>query len=150
MAQFCEVYWRPVNAYIRRFTSGRADVEDLTQEFFCKLIEKDIIRMADPERGRLRSFLCTLVKRFVMDEHAKRNSQKRGGEVTVHQLGVNDVAENIDAHSESPEQAFDRAWAMRLNGCAKSSVDFFETPWRTHSNSPRPRISKTNYSICWR
>jgi RNA polymerase sigma-70 factor (ECF subfamily) len=33
-----------------------ADAQDLTQEFFARLLEKHYLRAADPERGRFRSF----------------------------------------------------------------------------------------------
>jgi RNA polymerase sigma-70 factor (ECF subfamily) len=35
------------------------DAEDLTQEFFARLLAKDFLARADPHKGRFRSFLLT-------------------------------------------------------------------------------------------
>ncbi|MBN1854556.1 MAG: hypothetical protein JW829_17625 [Pirellulales bacterium] len=54
LAQLCEIYWYPLYAYVRRRVDDRHDAQDLTQAFFCHLIEKQVIARADRNRGRFR------------------------------------------------------------------------------------------------
>jgi RNA polymerase sigma-70 factor (ECF subfamily) len=75
----CRVYWQPLYAYIRRGGYGAEDAQDLTQEFFARLLEKDWLRHLQDERGKFRSFLLTLLRHFLSDERARACSQKRGG-----------------------------------------------------------------------
>src|SRR5262245_21132203 len=57
LAALCAVYWYPLYAYVRRRGHDAAGAEDLTQEFFARLLEKDVLAAADRSRGRFRSFL---------------------------------------------------------------------------------------------
>jgi DNA-directed RNA polymerase specialized sigma24 family protein len=53
-------YWRPVYKYVRmRWRMEREDAEDFTQEFFARLLEKELLDSYDPVKGRLRTFLRT-------------------------------------------------------------------------------------------
>ncbi len=59
LAELCRVYWYPLYAYVRRLGRGAEDAQDLTQEFFARLIEKQWLDNVDRERGKFRSFLLT-------------------------------------------------------------------------------------------
>ena len=59
------VYCYPVYAFIRRRGYGRQDAQDLTQDFFVHLLEKAMLRRADPQRGRFRSFLLGALDHFL-------------------------------------------------------------------------------------
>ena len=89
----------------------RADAEDLTQEFFARLVEQRWDTRADPARGRFRSYLLTALHRFLLNEQASRFADKRGG--LVQQVGL-DETELRAPTGQSPEQAFNRAWAFTL------------------------------------
>src|SRR5262245_22120761 len=65
LERFCGVYWPPLYAYIRRQGHDVEQAKDLTQEFFARLLEKDYLRLADPARGRFRTFLLTSLKNFL-------------------------------------------------------------------------------------
>src|SRR5438105_6779685 len=65
LAALCELYWPPINAYIRRRGFSAADAQDLTQGFFARLLEKNSVSRADPERGRFRSYLIGALKHFL-------------------------------------------------------------------------------------
>jgi RNA polymerase sigma-70 factor (ECF subfamily) len=69
----------PLYAFIRRQAHDPHDAQDLTQEFFAWLLESKHLRVADPERGKFRSFLLVRLKHFLSDERKKANAQKRGG-----------------------------------------------------------------------
>src|SRR5262249_62048465 len=80
LAVLCQAYWYPLYAYARRRLARADDAQDLTQEFFARLLEKDYLQAADPRRGKFRSFLLTAFQRFLANEHARTAAQKRGGD----------------------------------------------------------------------
>ena len=47
----CEKYWYPLYAFVRRQVDDAHEAQDLTQEFFATLLEKNYIGDADPARG---------------------------------------------------------------------------------------------------
>src|SRR6266516_3625260 len=79
LEQLCRTYWYPLYAYVRRRGHSPEDAQDLTQEFFARLLEKKIFRQARPERGRFRSFLLTSFKHFLVNEWHRATARKRGG-----------------------------------------------------------------------
>src|SRR5512146_1515095 len=56
LAKLCQTYWYPLSAYVRRGGHSPEDAQDLTQEFFARLIEGRWVENADREKGRFRSF----------------------------------------------------------------------------------------------
>ena len=64
--KLCRTYWPPACAYIRRRGHDEEEARDLTQEFFARLLEKNWLESAAPERGRFRAFLLTMLKRLVL------------------------------------------------------------------------------------
>lgn len=74
----CRDYWPPLYAYVRRCGKSPHDAQDLTQEFFCRLIEKRWLD-ADRAKGRLRSFLILALKRFMLNEWDRAVAARRGG-----------------------------------------------------------------------
>jgi DNA-directed RNA polymerase specialized sigma24 family protein len=116
-AKLCQGYWYPLYFYVRRLGHSPDDAQDLTQEFFARLLEKNYIATADREKGRFRSFLLVLLKRFLAREWARASRQKRGGGVELIPLDLERtenryVAEPAD--ELSPDKAFDRRWAQVL------------------------------------
>ena len=79
LESLCRAYWYPLYAYVRRQGHLPHDAQDLTQEFFARFLERKYLQLADPERGRFRSFLLTSLKHFLRDEWEKLRTQKRGG-----------------------------------------------------------------------
>ena len=70
LAQLCETYWYPLYAYVRRRVGNVHEAQDLTQAFFCHLLEKQTIARADRSRGRFRTFLVTALKNFLNNDAA--------------------------------------------------------------------------------
>src|SRR5262245_10964344 len=79
LASLCRTYWYPLYAFVRRVGHLPEDAQDLTQAFFTRLLEKGDLRLADPERGRFRSFLLAALKHFLAHERDRARAQKRGG-----------------------------------------------------------------------
>jgi RNA polymerase sigma-70 factor (ECF subfamily) len=117
LEQLCRNYWQPLYAYVRRSGHSREEAEDLTQEFFARLLAQNSVARADPARGRFRSFLLTSLKHFLANEWDKARAQKRGGGAQLLRLEF-DTAEtrcgSVVAPGDTPDRAFDRQWALAL------------------------------------
>jgi len=110
----CRDYWYPLYAYARRSGQAVADAEDLTQGFFHTLLGKDWLAMADPEKGRLRTFLLTAFRRFMAKEWRRETAAFRGGGEQPVPLEDGE-ARYLEAQSGlSADQLFDRQWALTL------------------------------------
>src|SRR5271169_340592 len=79
LERLCRAYWFPIYAFVRRQGHSPHDAQDLTQEFFARLLAKHYLADADREKGRFRSFLLASVKHFLANEWDKARAQKRGG-----------------------------------------------------------------------
>ncbi len=116
LAEICEICWYPIYAFIRRAGHPAHDAEDLTQGFFARLIEKDILSAADPTRGRLRTFLLTCVRNHLHHEHERSTAAKRD----VRLLTSFDAAAAEDRYSRepaddlTPDRLYQRRWALTL------------------------------------
>ncbi len=108
----CSAYRRPVLAFIRR-CGHAADAEDLAQEFFTRLLETRWDTQADPARGRFRSFLLTALKHFLLNCRSAAEAGKRGGRAA--QVPLDEIAGALAGPASlSPEQVFERAWALTV------------------------------------
>jgi RNA polymerase sigma factor (sigma-70 family) len=116
LVSLCENYWYPLYAYLRRRGYSADQAQDLTQEFFVRVLEGRYIDRADPEKGRFRSFILTSLKFFVADEEDRHRARKRGGGMVV-SLEFSSGEEQYQrepAHDETPERIFERRWALSL------------------------------------
>jgi len=114
LASLCENYWYPLYAFLRRRGYPADQAQDLTQEFFIRVLEGRYLDRADPEKGRFRAFLLTSLKFFVCDEQDRNRAQKRGGGALL-PLEFSSGEERYQrepAHDETPESIFERRWAL--------------------------------------
>jgi len=112
----CQAYWYPLYSYARRCGRSAHDAQDLTQEFFCRLLEKRWLDSADRDKGKLRTFLIVVLKNFMTNEWRRASTQRRGG-AQAHVQFDTTFAETqyaADTSSLAPEENFDRQWAMTL------------------------------------
>ncbi len=117
LERLCQLYWYPVYAHIRRSGQAPHDAEDLTQEFFALLIEKNYLGAADRKRGRFRSFLLVAVNRFLVNAYHRERTLKRGGGqniISIDQQAAESWLESETATGLSPDQSFDRSWARSV------------------------------------
>jgi RNA polymerase sigma-70 factor (ECF subfamily) len=119
LEELCRTYWRPVYAFVRRQGHSVDDALDLTQGFFARFLERKQVKLADPDRGRLRSFLLVSVKAFVANDWARAQAEKRGGGHSFLSLDqqreaeTHFLAEPADPGAP-PDQAFEKQWALTL------------------------------------
>jgi len=81
LSELCRLYWRPIFSFVCRRGYSTQDAQDLTQDFFVMMLERNWLRNADPTRGRFRSLLFKSLQNFLNDAAAKRRTCKRGGDV---------------------------------------------------------------------
>jgi RNA polymerase sigma-70 factor (ECF subfamily) len=110
-------YWRPVFCFLRARGYPLQRAEDLTQEFFLRFYEREWIERADPQRGRFRTFLLSILTRFLADQGAERAPRQQLFDdrlVTISALlGDSDRAfEPPDNHT--PEEVFMHQWAQAV------------------------------------
>ena len=116
LVSLCENYWYPLYAYLRRRGYSADQAQDLTQEFFVRVLEGQYLDRANPEKGRFRSFILTSLKFFVADEADRQRARKRGGGMVV-PLEFSSGEERYfrePAHDETPERIFERRWALEV------------------------------------
>jgi RNA polymerase sigma-70 factor (ECF subfamily) len=65
LESLCRTYWYPLYAYVRRRGHSFEDSQDLTQEFFHRLLRKDYLSQVDPRKGKFRSFLLAAINHFL-------------------------------------------------------------------------------------
>jgi RNA polymerase sigma-70 factor (ECF subfamily) len=117
LASLCGLYWYPLYAYARRRLPTIEDAQDLTQEFFLRLQERDYLRQADPQRGRFRSFLLTAFKHFLTKEQERANAQKRGGGRKLLPLDFQSGEcrfQREPSHQATAEALYERGWALTI------------------------------------
>src|SRR6202142_3949432 len=115
LAAICRAYWYPLYAYVRRCGQSPHDAQDLTQEFFCRLLEKRWLDSADRDKGKLRTFLIVALKNFMSKEWRRASTQRRGGGQTPVPFDT-EFAESRYAADHSTQlgadESFDKQWAL--------------------------------------
>jgi len=116
LSHLCQLYWYPLYVFVRRRGLNPHDAEDLTQEFFARLLRKDSLSHVTREGGRFRSFLLKSLNRFLTDEWKRGRVQKRGaGQVISLDMTTAEYRFQIEpADAHTPETLYDRAWGLTL------------------------------------
>ncbi|UCG49219.1 MAG: hypothetical protein JSU94_05435 [Phycisphaerales bacterium] len=113
----CRTYWFPLYAYLRRHGYDAEAAEEHTQAFFARLLEKHGLRLADPARGKFRSFLLAALKHFVANELKRAKALKRGGRMKTLSLNFQKAESQYalePADRLTPEKLFERSWALTV------------------------------------
>ncbi len=152
LEHLCRAYWYPLYAFVRYRGYAEDEAQDLTQAFFARLIEKQGLSGADPERGRFRSYLLGAMKHFLANEWHHARAKKRGGAVDFVDLDGLD-AEALHglepSRAPDPEAAFDRKWAeetiarslvaLRDESMSRGKGELFEVLKGTLTGEDPPR-----------
>ncbi len=117
LEDLCRAYWYPLFADARRRGRGPEEAEDDVQGFFARLLEKDSLAVADPDRGRFRSFLLTAFRNYQANEAERASAAKRGGGrrlLSIESASAEERFRLDPGHEETPERVFLRDWAMTI------------------------------------
>ena len=115
LEELARAYWFPLYAFIRRQGHSAAESEDLTQEFFFQLLERQLLESVDPAKGRFRSFLLACAKHFLSHQRNKVRAQKRGGNQALISLDSAESRYAVEpADALTPERLFERRWALAV------------------------------------
>ncbi len=112
----CRTYWHPLYAYVRRRGFSPEDAQDLTQEFFARLLQSHSVASVHPDKGRFRAFLLASMNHFLSDQWDKARALKRGGGKTFPldlDTAETRLAQNAAEHL-TPEKAYEQRWALTL------------------------------------
>jgi RNA polymerase sigma factor (sigma-70 family) len=114
--ELCRSYWPPLYAFARRRGYSVEDAQDLTQEFFARLLSRRDLGRVDPAKGRFRSFLLVSMKNFLANEWHKSHAQKRGGvpPISIDAGTAEDWYRREPADRVTPERLYERRWALTL------------------------------------
>jgi RNA polymerase sigma-70 factor (ECF subfamily) len=121
----CRSYWPPVYAFVRRRGATAVLAEDLTQTFFARLLEREDLRLAAPERGRFRSFLLGALRHFLANERDREEAAKRGGgraPLALDAALLHEVESGLALEPAAPEREFERAWAHAVLARARARL----------------------------
>lgn len=117
VAKLCASYWYPIYAFIRRTGATPHEAEDLTQEFFCRVLQYDWLANVHPAGGKFRSFLLACVKNFLANERDKVLAQRRGGGQRPLPLEREEAETRYTfepADPMTPEMVFERQWVFEM------------------------------------
>ena len=117
LENLCRTYWPPLYAYIRREGNDATEAQDLTQDFFARLLTKDYLQRLHHQGGKFRSFLLAYLKNFLSEQRRKAGAQQRGGGcvfVSLDEPAGEDgyLLEPVD--DLTPDQVFERRWAQTV------------------------------------
>lgn len=110
-------YWYPLYTYVRRRGFFPAEAEDLTQDFFTRLVTKQSLAGLERSGGRFRSFLLKSLHHFLTDQWDRDQAQKRGGGERPLSLNVENGETRYameQASSETPSTHFEKQWALTM------------------------------------
>jgi DNA-directed RNA polymerase specialized sigma24 family protein len=117
LATFSEAYWPPLYTFVRRRGYSAADSQDIVQDFFFHLLEKDTLSRADQEKGRLRTFLLGSLQNFLLQQRERLHAIKRGGDQQLVSFDLHlpetEAAMHATAHLRDVN-SYDIAWASSI------------------------------------
>jgi RNA polymerase sigma factor (sigma-70 family) len=125
LGTLCRTYWYPLYAFARRQGRSPEDAEDLTQAFFERFLEKGSIGLADPTRGRFRSFLLGSFKNFIAEAHRQASRVKRAGGQSAVSWDAMSAEERYQAEPQdesSAEALYEERWALTLLDAAMARL----------------------------
>ena len=117
LEQICRAYWQPLYAHARRRGHVLEEAQDLTQEFFARLLDRHWLHRADARRGRFRSFLLGAFDHFLANEWDRASCEKRGGgqaHFPLDALAAERLYLLTPGQGLNPAELYERDWALRF------------------------------------
>ena len=114
LAELSEKYWTPVYLFLLKSGYEREAAKDLTQNLFLEMMDTKLLEKADPQRGKFRTYLISIVKNLARESHRKRSTRKNRPIKPLLSLDFDSGEKGIKDFLEpgySPEDAFNKEWA---------------------------------------
>ena len=114
---FCEAYWSPLYAFLRRRGHASPEAQDLVQGFFAHLLKQQTLSRADQDKRRLRTFLLGSLQNFLFNEYVRTHAIKRGGGrqfVSIDEHLPEADASMMDTAHLSDARSYDLTWASNI------------------------------------
>jgi DNA-directed RNA polymerase specialized sigma24 family protein len=113
LSDFCEAYWPPLYAFLRRRGHTPPEAQDLVQGFFAHLLEQNTLSRADHEKGRLRTFLLGSLQKFLFNEYDWARTLKKRRRLPN---SVDRRASIMDTAHLDNSRSYDLVWASNVVG----------------------------------
>ena len=117
LEKLCRTYWYPLYVYVRREGHAPHDAQDLTQDFFARLLRLKSLEAVTPHKGKFRTFLLASLKHFLLNARDAACAAKRGGGQAVISLDALEAEQRYQlepVNEETPEVLYDRRWTLTL------------------------------------
>jgi len=138
-------YWKPVYSFLRRQGRTRDQATEAVQDFFLYLLERDLIERADPKRGRFRSYLLGILRKFM----ANQDRRARRPDDLTFSIEPAVLEDWLTADDATPERAFERQWALDVLGRALDalSVEVGPERWAVLREHLAPACAPPSYAL---
>jgi RNA polymerase sigma-70 factor (ECF subfamily) len=113
----CRTYWYPIYVFVRRRGFSVEDAQDLTQEFFARLLQRNFLRKVAREKGRFRTYLLVALKNFLATEWRRGQTARRGGGqaiVSWEELQAEERFAHEPVSEVTPESLYEQRWALAV------------------------------------
>jgi RNA polymerase sigma-70 factor (ECF subfamily) len=117
LGKLCRTYWPAIYTYIRRRGCSPPEAEDLTQGFFESILARGSIEKAEQEKGKFRTYIITMLSRYLANEWERSQRIKRGNGLVFASLQAGEAegrAPIEPATRRTPEDDYERRWAETL------------------------------------
>ena len=98
-ARFAELYEPAIREFIRLTepTMPEADVDDLKQEVFLRVIQALRAGAYDPDRAKFRTWLSAVIRRMMIDRYRERSVRRATETISIEATDYEPVSETLDA-----------------------------------------------------
>lgn len=116
LEQIFRSYERPVLAFIQSHGYPSHDSEDLKQSFFHHLLRKASLADAVQAGVKLRAFMLTKLKSFLIDQHRRGAAQKRGSGQIANWTDLDEARTHLiqPVDDVTPVIVYQRQWVESL------------------------------------
>ncbi len=117
LSKLCEDYWYPLYAYVRRRGHSPEDAQDLTQEFFARLLAAQSLANLGPAKGKFRAFLLASLNHFLANEWDRARAIKRGGgaaPISFDAMAPEERYRSEPVDNATAEKIYERRWTLAL------------------------------------
>ena len=140
-------YWKPVYCYLRRKGYSNEAAKDLTQGFFEQIVlDKHLIRQADPQKGRFRTFVLSALDHYLISCHRSATRKKRCPKSEPFSLdSLEEGSLPPQSKEMEPHEMFTYMWASSLldgilaevrQGCIRDHMQTYWELFRLHVLEP--------------